>query len=251
LRILVPIKAVIDYKEKFHVDSCSTNVDTSSSKMTINYYCRLALEEAIKLRKQRLATEVTVLTIGDEKAKDILVDAFALGADSGIFVKAPMGLPSITIAKTIQNIAETECPDMIITGKKSTDCESNQTGQMIAGLLGWSQATFASSIEVLKNGLVNVTREIGDDIEMIELKLPCVITADSGLITPEERVISKMKYAQNHAIKTLDIEDLGINKEVKIKTVRISKPPQKKKCKFLNSSQELVDELKQVAKVLK
>ena len=251
MKILVPIKSVIDQNKPIRISSDNSEIDTSDFDVTINYYCQRALEEALRIKEAGKASEIVVLTLGAEKDKKILFQALAMGADRAIFIKTEEKLQNLIIAKAVKEIALKENPKIIISGKKSIDRDSSQTGQMIAGLLGWGQATSAINIEFTNDSLIKVTREINRGNELIELKLPCVITADYNLNSPRkisDEDIEKAK--QSSSIEELNIKDFNIDLSARSSVIRTDMNPRKSLRKEVKTVEELVQILREEAKVI-
>ena len=251
MKILVPIKSVIDQNTQIRIKPDNSAINTDDSNIIINHYCKRALEEAISMKETGKASEVIALTLGTEKDKKILFSALAMGADRAILIKTDKRLNSLIIAKLIKEIALKEKPQIIITGRKSIDSDNSQTGQMIAGLLDWGQATFAIKIDIINKDYIRVTREIERGTELIELKIPCVITANANLNSP--RYVSKQqidKIKKQKTIEELSIDSLNINTHSKNKIIRTDMNPRRSLRKEAKTVEELVELLKEEAKVI-
>jgi electron transfer flavoprotein beta subunit len=254
MKILVPIKRVVDYNVKVRVKSDQTGIDLANVKMSMNPFDEIAVEEAVRLKEKGKATEIIVVTIGPEKAQEQIRTAMAIGADRGIHVKtdAPIdlgGVEPLAVAKTLKALVEREKPDLIIMGKQSIDDDSNQTGQMLAALLNWPQASFASKVE-LEGGKAAVTREVDGGLETLELKTPCIITTDLRLNEPRYAKLPDIMKAKQKKLDTLSPQDLGIDYTPRLTIVKITEPPPRKGGVKVKSVDELVDKLKNEAKVL-
>lgn len=224
MKILVPVKRAIDYKSKIRVKPDGSGVETDIVKFSINPLCEIALEEAIRMREKGIASEIVAVTIGGEKAEDVLRISLAMGANRAILVKTAKELFPLTIAKLLKKIAEKENPELIITGKQSIDGDNNQTGQMLSALLGWGLTPFASKIEAPENNKIKVTCETDNGREIIETKLPCVITADLTLNEPRYASLPNIIKAKKIPIEIINGDELGIDLNQKIKTLKISEP---------------------------
>lgn len=248
MKILVPIKRVVDYNVKVRPLDDGTDVDIANAKMSINPFCEIAVEEAIRLKDKGVATEVVVVSVGDKKVHEQLRAAMALGADRAIHVEAE-SLEPLQIAKVLKAVAEKEGPEMIILGKQSIDGDNNQTGQMLAALLGWGQGTFASAV-VVENGTVNVTREIDGGLQTLAVKLPAVVTTDLRLNEPRYAKLPDIMKAKKKPLETVTPEDLGVQVNNRLKVLSVAAPEQRKAGIKVASVEELVDKLKNEAKVI-
>lgn len=250
LKVLVPIKRVIDHKSKIRVKADSSGVETDNVKLSINPFCEIALEEVLRLREKGIASEVVAVSIGNEKTQDVLRIALAMGANRAILVQTDEELYPLAIAKILKKVAEKEKPDMIVAGKQSIDGDNNQTGQMLAALLGWAQASFASKVEKPEGGKIKITCETDEGREIIEVKLPCVITADLNLNEPRYTSLPNIIKAKKMTLEVIKGEELGIDFNQKVKVLKISEPPKRSKGIKVASVEELVSRLKTEAKVL-
>lgn len=254
MKILVPIKRAVDYNVKIRVKSDKSGVDIANVKMSINPFDEIAIEEAVRLKESGKATEVIVVTIGNDKAQEQIRTAMAVGADRGILVKtdAPTdlgGVEPLAVAKTLKAIIEKEKPDLVIMGKQSIDDDSNQTGQMLAALLGWGQGTFASKL-LIDNAKAKVMRELDGGLETLELKLPCIITTDLRLNEPRYAKLPDIMKAKKKDLEIIEPSALGIDFTPRLKIVEVSEPPVRKGGIKVDSVDALIDKLKNEAKVI-
>lgn len=254
MKILVPIKRVIDFNVKVRVKADGTGVDLANVKMSVNPFDEIAVEEAVRLKESGKATEVIAVTIGPAKAEEQLRTAMAIGADRGILVKtdAPTdlgGVEPLAVAKMLKALVEKEKPDLVIMGKQSIDDDSNQTGQMLAALLGWPQGTFASKLNI-ESGSLKVTREIDGGLETLSLKMPAVITTDLRLNEPRYAKLPDIMKAKKKPMETIEPSALGVDIAPRLKIVKVAEPAKRKGGIKVKTVDELVDKLKNEAKVL-
>jgi electron transfer flavoprotein beta subunit len=249
MKILVPVKRVIDYNVKIKVKADGTGVETANVKMSMNPFDEIAVEEAVRMKEKGVATEIVAVSIGVTQAQDTLRTAMAIGADRGIHVPVEGDVEPLTVAKILKAIAEREKPDLIILGKQAIDDDSNQTGQMLGGLLGWPQGTFASKIEPAEGGL-NVTREVDGGHETLWLKLPAIVTTDLRLNEPRYASLPNIMKAKKKPLDSVALADLGIENKPRLKVLKVSEPEGRKAGIKVGSVQELVQKLHEEAKVL-
>lgn len=254
MKILVPVKRAVDYNVKIRVKSDGTGIDLANVKMSINPFDEIAIEESTRLKDAGKATEIVVVTIGPDKAQDVLRTAMAIGADRGILVQtdAPTdlgGVEPLAVAKTLKAIVEKEKPDLIIMGKQSIDDDSNQTGQMLSALLGWPQGTFASKIE-LSDGKINVTREVDGGLETLALKLPAVVTTDLRLNEPRYASLPNIMKAKKKDLAVTKPEDWGVSYAPRLSILKVEEPKGRTGGGKVASVDELIDKLKNEAKVI-
>ncbi len=249
MKILVPIKRVVDHNVKVRVKTDQTNVDLANVKMSINPFCEIAVEEAIRLKEAGVATEIIVVSIGVEQAQEILRTALAMGADRGILITHETNVEPLTIAKLLQAVIATETPDLVIMGKQAIDNDNNQTGQMLAALMGWGQATFASKIEHEGNN-VTVTREIDGGLQSLNLKLPAIITTDLRLNEPRYASLPNIMKAKKKPIDKKTAADLGVDMSPQIEVLKVTEPKKRESGVILDSVANLVDKLKNEVGVL-
>jgi electron transfer flavoprotein beta subunit len=244
MKILVPVKRVIDYNVKIRVKSDNTGVETSGVKMSMNPFDEIALEEAIRQKESGKAKEIIALTIGEEKTEEVLRTALALGADRAIQVLTDLDTQPLNIAKIIKKIAEKEKPDLFLMGKQAIDDDNNQTGQMLAGLMNLPQATFASKIEISENNAI-ITREVDGGLETIKTSLPAVITTDLRLNQPRYASLPNIMKARSKPIEKLSPDELGITIKNSTETLKVEEPAKRQAGIKVETVEELVDKLKQ------
>lgn len=249
MKILVPIKRVIDPYVKIRVKADGTGVETTNVKMAMNPFDEIAIEEALTIRESGLAEEVIAVSIGDDKVQETIRTALAMGADRGIFLKTTVNIQPLAIAKLLKTIVDREQPQLVIMGKQSIDGDNNQTGQMLAALLGWGQATFASKVE-LDSEKVTVTREIDGGLEVVAVKLPAVITTDLRLNTPRYATLPNIMKAKRKPLDIIDVSELGIDIEPRLSYQQIVPPSERQAGIKVKSVAELVDKLKNEAGVI-
>ncbi len=251
MKVLVAVKRVIDYNVKVRVKPDESDVDLANVKMAMNPFCEIAVEEAVRLKEQGVATEVVVVSIGPAKAEEQIRQALALGADRGILVATEddQKLTSLQVAKTLQAVVKDENPDLIVMGKQAIDSDNNQTGQMLAALTGMPQGTFASRVAV-EDGKVAVTREIDGGLETVRLDLPAVVTTDLRLNEPRFAKLPDIMKAKRKPLDKKSLDDLGITLKTGITTVKVTPPAERKGGGKVASVDELVDKLKNEAKVI-
>jgi electron transfer flavoprotein beta subunit len=248
MRVLVPVKRVIDYNVKVRVKPDGSGVDTANVKMSMNPFDEIAVEEAVRLKEAGKVTEVIAVSVGPTQAQETIRTALAIGADRGILV-AQEGAEPLAVAKLLKALVEKESVDLVILGKQAIDDDSNQTGQMLAALLGWGQATFASKID-LGDGKVTVTREVDGGLETDELKLPAIITTDLRLNEPRYASLPNIMKAKKKQLDTVSAADLGVDATQRLKTLKVVEPPKRGAGIKVATVQELVDKLKNEAKVI-
>ncbi len=254
MKILVPVKRAVDYSVKIRVKADGTGVDLNNVKMSMNPFDEIAVEEAVRLKEKGKATEIVVVSIGPAKAQDVIRTAMAVGADRGILVQtdAPTdigGVEPLAVAKILKAIVEAEKPDLIIMGKQAIADDSNQTGQMLAALLGWGQGTFASKVD-LDGGKASVTREVDGGLETVSLKLPAIVTTDLRLNEPRYAALPNIMKAKSKPMETKTPADYGVDVAPRLSVVKVAEPPKRKGGGKVASVDELVDKLKNEAKVL-
>lgn len=249
MKILVPVKRVIDYNVKIRVKDDKTGVETAGVKMSMNPFDEIAVEEALRLKEKSLAQEVITVSIGNDSVVETIRTSLALGADRAIHVKTDSDIESLGIAKILSKIVEEEKIDLVICGKQAIDDDNNQTGQMLAGNLNWPQATFVSSVEIMNNELTS-EREIDGGLEKIKLKLPCVVTTDLRLNEPRYVTLPNIMKAKKKEIKTITFNDLNVTYENKLNVISVEEPPVRQAGVMVPSVEELVEKLKNEAKVI-
>uniref|UniRef100_A0A0D3FSQ6 Electron transfer flavoprotein subunit beta n=1 Tax=Oryza barthii TaxID=65489 RepID=A0A0D3FSQ6_9ORYZ len=253
MKILVAVKRVVDYAVKVRVRPDRTGVETASVKMSMNPFCEIAVEEALRLREAGAATEVVAATVGPSQSADTLRTALAMGADRAVHVlhdpDPSRPLLPLTVAKILRALALQENPGLVILGKQAIDDDCNQTGQMLAGLLNWPQGTFASKV-ILNKEKATVEREVDGGIETISLDLPAVITTDLRLNQPRYATLPNIMKAKSKVIKKVTPEDLDVDIRSDMEVVEVTEPPKRKAGVILSSVDELIDRLKNEARVL-
>ena len=249
MKILVAVKRVIDYNVQIRVKDDGTGVHTDNIKMATNPPDDNAVEEAVKIKESGKAKEVIAVTIGEEKAQETVRKALAVGVDKGIHIKTEGYIEPLSVAKILKKIVEKEKPELVFMGKQAIDDDCNQTGQMLAAMLGWSQGTFASKVE-LKDKIIEVTREVDEGLETIEINLPAIVTCDLRLNEPRYASLPNIMKAKKKPIEQLDVKDLGVNITNRIQQLKVEEPPKRKSGVKVSSVAELVGKLKNEAKVI-
>ncbi len=249
MKVLVPVKRVVDFNVKVRVKSDGSGVETANVKMSMNPFDEIAVEEAIRLKEGGLVTEIVVVSIGTRACQETLRTALALGADRAILVETSVDPQPLAVARLLEKIAGTESPQLVIMGKQAIDDDSNQTGQMLAALLGWSQATFASKLSV-EGETAQVTREVDGGLETLLVKLPAVITTDLRLNEPRYVTLPNIMKAKKKPLETLTPETLGVDVTSRLTTLKVSEPEKRSAGQIVKSVDELVDKLKNEAKVI-
>lgn len=249
MKLLVAVKRVIDYNVNVRVKSDQTGVETANVKMSMNPFDEIAVEEAVRMKEAGKADEIVVVSIGVQQCQETIRSALAIGADRGIHVKTDHDLQPLAVARILEKIIADEQPGLVIMGKQAIDDDFNQTGQILAAKLGWPQGTFASKVEFVDDK-VNVTREIDGGLETIQLKMPAVITTDLRLNEPRYASLPNIMKAKKKPIDTVELGDMGLDVENKIKIMKVTEPPQRKAGIKVSSVDELLEKLKNEAKVI-
>ena len=249
MKIIVPIKRVVDYNVKIRVKSDQSGVELDNVKMSMNPFDEIAVEEAIRLKEAGTAEEIIALSIGPQQAQETIRTALAMGADRGILIKSDQNVSPLNVAKIIKAVAEEENPDLIILGKQAIDDDSNQTGQMLSALLGWAQGTFASEIK-LENDKLLVTREVDGGLQTIKLSMPSIVTTDLRLNEPRYASLPNIMKAKKKEITEKNPEDLNISIEQNLEIIKVSEPAQREAGVKVETVDELVDKLKNEAGVI-
>jgi len=249
MKILVPIKRVVDYNVKVRPLSDNSNVDLNNVKMAVNPFCEIALEEAVRLKESGKATEVIAVSVGQTDSQEQLRTALALGADRATLVETDSLLEPLAIAKVLQKIIEDEKPDLIILGKQAIDGDNNQTGQMLGALLDYPQATNASEVSINESS-ISVTREIDGGLQTLELTIPSIVTTDLRLNEPRYASLPNIMKAKKKPIDIKEASSLGINIESRIEQIKVEEPPVRQKGIMVSDVAELVQKLKHEAKVI-
>ena len=249
MKILVPVKRVVDYNIKPRVKADGSGVETAGVKMSMNPFDEIAVEEAVRLREKGAASEVVVVSIGVQQAQDTLRTAMAMGADRAILVLTEDSPEPLAVAKVLKTLVEKEGPSLVVLGKQAIDDDMNATGQMLAGLLGWGQGTFASKVDVA-DGRVSVSREIDGGTEQVSLALPAIITADLRLNEPRYASLPNIMKAKKKPLETIPAADLGVDMAPRLSIVSVAEPAERKAGIKLGSATELVEKLRNEAKVI-
>lgn len=249
MKVLVTAKRVVDYNVNIRVLSDNSGVDLNNVKMSVNPFDEIAIEEAVRLKEAGTAEEVVVASIGTSACQEQIRTALALGADRGILVETEEDMQPLAIAKVLKAVIEKEQPQLIITGKQAIDGDNSQTGQMLAALTGYAQATFASELE-LGDGTATVTREVDGGLETITVKLPAVVTTDLRLNEPRYASLPNIMKAKKKPIDTYTPEDLGVDVAPTVKTLKVTPPPERQAGIIVETVEELVDKLRNEAKVI-
>ena len=244
MKLLVAVKRVIDYNVKPRVKADGTGVDLANVKMSMNPFDEIAVEEAIRLKEKGVATEIVAVSIGPAKAQETLRTALAMGADRAILVTSEQEVEPLAVAKILAKIAEEERPGMVILGKQAIDDDSNQTGQMLAALLGWAQGTFASKVEV-DGEAASVTREVDGGLETLRLKLPAVVTTDLRLNEPRYASLPNIMKAKSKPLAQKSPADYGIDVAPRLTTLKVNEPPKRTAGVKVGSVDELIDKLRE------
>ena len=249
MKVLVPVKRVVDYNVKVRVKSDNSGVELDNVKMSMNPFDEIAVEEALRLKEKGIATEVIAISIGSTQVQETIRNSLAMGSDSGIFVEATNNLEPLNIAKIISSIAKKENIHLLILGKQAIDDDMNATGQMIAALLGWPQATFASKIDISDEKAI-VSREVDGGIENIEVSLPAVISTDLRLNEPRYASLPNIMKAKKKPINQIQVDELNLKIEQRLEILRVEEPAKRQSGIMLKTVDELVDKLKNEAKVI-
>ena len=249
MKVLVPVKRVIDYNVKIRVKADQTGVETQNVKMAMNPFCEIAVEEAIRMKEAGTAEEIIIFSAGGAQSQETIRTGLAMGGDRGILVECETPPEPLAVAKLLKAVIEKEGPEIVILGKQAIDGDNNQTGQMLAALLGWSQGTFASKLEKA-NGSLKVTREIDGGLESLELKLPAVVTVDLRLNEPRYASLPNIMKAKKKPIETLSPADLGVDIAPRLQVLKVVEPPARQAGVKVASPAELVNKLKNEAKVI-
>ena len=249
MKILVAVKRVVDYKAVIRIKSDGLDVETTNVKMSMNPFDEIAVEEAIKLKEKGIASEIIVVSIGSEACQEILRTALAMGSDRGILIKTDVDIQPLSVAKILKSVAVEEAIDLIILGKQAIDTDDNQVGQMLAALLNWPQATFASAIDFREEG-VCVTREIDGGLQTLLLSLPAVITADLRLNEPRYISLPKIMQAKQKPITIKSLDDLNIQIDSRMQILKMTSPEKRRAGVRLENVSDLVNRLKHEAQVI-
>ena len=249
MKIVVPVKRVIDYNVKVRVKADQSGVETANVKMSMNPFDEIAIEEAVKLKEAGVATEIIAVSIGVTQCQETLRTALAMGADRAILIETAAEIQPLAVAKLLKSIVDKEAPQLVILGKQAIDDDSNQTGQMLAALLNWPQATFASKVAIA-NGEAEVMREIDGGMETVAIKLPAIITTDLRLNTPRYATLPNIMKAKKKQMDIITPEALGVDVTPRLKTLKVVEPAKRKSGVMVADIAALIDKLKNEAKVI-
>ncbi len=243
MKVLVPVKRVIDYNVKARVKSDQTGVDLANVKMSMNPFCEIAVEEAVRLKEKGVATEVVAVSIGPQQAQETLRTALAMGADRAILVQSDQDLEPLAVAKVLKAIISEESPDLVLMGKQAIDGDNNAVGQMLSALLDWPQATFASEIAVA-GGKAKVTREVDGGLQTLEVNLPAVVTADLRLNEPRYASLPNIMKAKKKELAVKELGSLGVDTANRLKVVKVTEPAKRSAGIKVETAGDLVTNLK-------
>lgn len=249
MKVLVPVKRVVDYNVKVRVKPDHSDVDLANVKMDMNPFCEIAVEEAVRLKEQGKVDEIVVLSIGEAKSEEQLRKAMALGADRGILISTDEAPGSLSVAKLIKAVIDEEQPGLVILGKQSIDSDNNQTGQMLGALTGWAQGTFASKLDI-DGDSARVTREIDGGLQTVALKMPAIVTTDLRLNEPRYAKLPDIMKAKKKPLDKKTADDYGVAVTKSVKTLKVEPPAEREGGVKVGSVAELVEKLKNEAKVL-
>ena len=252
MKILVPVKRVVDYNVKVRVKADQSGVELANVKMSMNPFDEIAVEEALKLKEAGVASEIIVVSIGVTQCQETLRTALAMGADRAILVESNIDVQPLAVAKVLKALVDKEAPQLVLLGKQAIDDDASQTGQMLAGLLGWSQATFASKVVVNGNEASEayVTREIDGGMETVTVKLPAIVTVDLRLNTPRYATLPNIMKAKKKPLDVMTPDALGVDVTPRITTLKVAEPPKRKGGVMVADVAALVDKLKNEARVI-
>jgi len=249
MKVLVPVKRVIDANVKVRVKADQTGVETTNVKMAMNPFCEIAIEEAVRMKEAGTAEEIIVVSAGVAQSQETIRTGLAMGADRGVLIQSDAALEPLAIAKLLKAVVEKEGAEIVLMGKQAIDGDNNQTGQMLAALLGWPQGTFISKMKVGDGG-VTVTREVDGGLEVVNLKLPAVLTVDLRLNEPRYASLPNIMKAKKKPIDMLSPEDLGVDVTARLETLQVVEPPPRQAGVIVASVADLVDKLRNEAKVI-
>ena len=249
MKVLVPVKRVIDANVKVRVKADQTGVETANVKMAMNPFCEIAVEEAVRMKEAGTAEEVIIVSAGAAQAQETIRTGLAMGADRGVLIESEVALEPLAVAKLLKAVADKEGVDLVLMGKQAIDGDNNQTGQMLAALLGWPQGTFISKLEKNDSG-IKVTREVDGGLEILDLKMPAVLTVDLRLNEPRYASLPNIMKAKKKPIDKMSPEDLGVDVSPHLETLKVVEPPPRKAGVMVDSVAALVDKLRNEAKVI-
>ncbi len=243
MKVLVPVKRVIDYNVKARVKADQTGVDLANVKMSMNPFCEIAVEEAVRLKEKGVASEIVAVSVGPTQAQETLRTALAMGADRAILVQTDQDLEPLAVAKVLKAIVAEESPELVLMGKQAIDGDNNATGQMLAALLDWPQAAFASEV-VVEGGKAKVTREVDGGLQTIDVNLPAVVTADLRLNEPRYASLPNIMKAKKKPLDVKELGSLGVDTAAKLKVVKVTEPPKRSAGIKVETAADLVSNLK-------
>ncbi|PLX63162.1 electron transfer flavoprotein subunit beta/FixA family protein [Sedimenticola selenatireducens] len=249
MKVLVAVKRVVDYNVKVRVKADETGVELANVKMSMNPFDEIAVEEAVRIKEAGKAEEIVVVSLGAKQCQETIRNALALGADRGVLVESEAELQPLAVAKLLKAVIDKEQPELVILGKQAIDDDSNQVGQMLAALLGWPQGTFASKV-VLEDGAVAVTREIDGGLETVKLQLPAVVSTDLRLNEPRYAKLPNIMKAKKKPLEVIPVAELGVDIAPRLTVLKVSEPGQRQAGVKVESVAELVDKLRNEAKVI-
>ncbi|MEE2932501.1 MAG: electron transfer flavoprotein subunit beta/FixA family protein [Pseudomonadota bacterium] len=249
MKVLVPVKRVVDYNVKIRVKPDETGVETANVKMSMNPFDEISVEEAVRLKESGTANEVVIVSVGPQQSQETIRTALAMGADRGVLVQTDEDVEPLAVAKLLKTVAEKENPDVVIAGKQAIDDDSNQVGQLLAAMLGWSQATNASKIQ-LGESETEVVREIDGGLETVKVKMPAVITVDLRLNEPRYASLPNIMKAKKKPIDTMTPDDLEVDITPRLKTLKVTEPPSRDGGEILENIDALIEKLRNEAKVI-
>ena len=249
MKVLVAVKRVIDYNVKIRVKADGSGVETENVKMSMNPFDEIAVEEVVRLKEAGTATEIVAISIGAQQSQETIRTALAMGADRGILVECSSPPQPLAVAKILKAVAINESPDLIVLGKQAIDDDANQTGQMLAALLGWAPGTFASELKI-ENDMAEITREIDGGLETLSLKMPIVVTTDLRLNEPRYASLPNIMKAKKKSIETLTPTDLGVDTTPRLETIKVEEPAKRQAGVIVANVAELIDKLKNEAGVI-
>ena len=249
MKVLVPVKRVVDYNVKIRVKPDETGVETANVKMSMNPFDEISVEEAVRLKESGTANEVVIVSVGPQQSQETIRTALAMGADRGVLIQTDEDVEPLATAKLLKTVAEKENPDVVIAGKQAIDDDSNQVGQLLAAMLGWSQATNASKIQ-LGESETEVVREIDGGLETVKVKMPAVITVDLRLNEPRYASLPNIMKAKKKPIDTMTPDDLEVDITPRLKTLKVTEPPSRDGGEILENIDALIEKLKNEAKVI-
>jgi electron transfer flavoprotein beta subunit len=249
MKILVAVKRVVDYNVKVRAKADGSGVETANVKMSMNPFDEIAVEEAVRLQETGKAKEIVAVSLGVAACQDTIRTALAMGADRGILVETDVELQPLAVAKLLKAVVDKEQPELVILGKQAIDDDANQTGQMLAALLGWPQATFASKVEV-GDGSAQVTREVDGGLETVSVRLPAIVTTDLRLNEPRYVTLPNIMKAKKKALENLKPDALGVDVRPRLQTLKVVEPPKRKAGIKVPDAKTLVDKLRNEAKVI-